>query len=264
MDHALLLYRTRNLGDIIQSLALSRLLPPCKGIYRHRLQALPPEQSLIVNGMFDKDRPAAHGARCLFAGVSGPHFRQSYYLRWMAQSPFPIGARDPATLEAAKAVGLEASLIGCATLTLPFYDGPRKGVYSVDAPGPGIALSQTITRRWTVEEQWTAALSALDKFRTAEAVYTSRLHVALPCLAFGTPVWIANPANSAWHPSRFGLVEAIGVPWESLTTADVSPWAERYLRFLGTYLRIPILPGEPKLPATTYRPSPWLPEWWRW
>ena len=139
MEHTLLLYRSRNLGDIMQSLALSRLLPPCKGIFRHRLQTLAPGQSLIVNGMFDKDRPPAFGAHCLFAGVSGPHFRQSFYLRWMAQSPFPIGARDPATADAANAVGLTASLIGCATLTLPPYHGPRKGIYSVDTIGPGVA-----------------------------------------------------------------------------------------------------------------------------
>lgn len=264
MEHTLLLYRSRNLGDIMQSLALSRLLPPCKGIFRHRLQTLSPGESLIVNGMFDKDRPPAFGAECLFAGVSGPHFRRSFYLRWMAQSPFPIGARDPATADTAKAIGLNASLIGCATLTLPPYDGPRKGIYSVDTRGPGVALSQTITRRWTVEEQWTGAITALDKFRTAEAVYTSRLHVALPCLAFGTPVWIANPATHAWHPSRFGLLEAMGIPWESLTTADVSPWARRYTQFLETHLQMPIVPGTPKLPATTYRPSSWIPEWWRW
>jgi hypothetical protein len=265
---SLLLYRTRNLGDMIQTLALSRLLPQCDGIFRHRLGALAADSFLIVNGMLDKDRPPSRNGHSLFAGVSGPHFRAGQYLRWLAESPYPVGARDPATLQTLSAAGIPAALIGCATLTLPRYTGPRSGVYSVDATAAGPASaerrSQAITRHFTVEQQWAAALGALETFRTAEAVYTSRLHVALPCLAFGTPVWIASPSQSAWHPSRFGLLEAMGIEYERLVTAGVSPWAGRYVEFLETHLNRRIEPGEPKMPVSAYRPSRWTPEWWRW
>jgi hypothetical protein len=260
----LLLYRSRNLGDMMQTLALSRLLPPCSGVFRHRLPTLEQGSRLIVNGMLDKDRTPGDGASCLFAGVSGPHFRKGAYLRWMAGSPYPIGARDPATVKAAEGAGLRAVLLGCATLTLPRYSGPRAGIYSVDVAGPGEALTQRITRSMPVEEQWALALAMIEKYRTAEAVYTSRLHVALPCLAFGTPVWIANPAKTAWHPSRFGILDALGVGYEKLAEADVSAWALRYAGFLEQHIGLRVEPGEPKLPACEYRPARWIPEWWRW
>lgn len=260
---SLLLYRSRNLGDMMQTLALSRLLPPCDGVYRHRMNRTPRGRLLIVNGMFDKDRPRRDGGPCLFAGVSGPHFREGEYLRWMGQSAYPIGARDPQTLQTATGAGLQAELIGCATLTLPRYSGARAGVYSVDVAGPGTSLTQRITRAIPVEEQWKLATDALEKYRTAEAVHTSRLHVALPCLAYGTPVWIAAPTR-AWHPSRFGILEALGVPYEKLETADVSAWASRYVAFLERHLKISVTPDEPKLPVSAYRPSSLTPEWWRW
>ena len=122
---SLLLYRSRNLGDMIQTFALSRLLPKAKGVFRHRLRTVSPDRFLVWNGYLDKDAPPATGVKCLFAGVSGPHFRQTEYLRLMAQSRFPIGARDPFTLNLVQSAGLSASLIGCATLTFSTYPGPQ-------------------------------------------------------------------------------------------------------------------------------------------
>ena len=262
MPYSILLYRVRNLGDMIQTLALSRLLPRAVGVYRHRLDDASQRRLLIVNGVLDKDRPPKQDVPCLFAGVSGPHFRAREYLRWMARSQHPIGARDQATFETARAAGLRSELIGCATLTLPRYDGPRSGVYSVDwAQGPGRPLSHRISRRDSPRQQWKWAVEALERYRTAEAVYTSRLHVALPCLAFGTPVWIANPSRGAWQPSRFSLLEKLGVDYETLVTADVSPWARRYVEFLEAHLSRPVEAGEPKMPDV---PAGGMPSWFRW
>jgi hypothetical protein len=95
-------------------------------------------------------------------------------------------------------------------------------------------------------------------------VYTSRLHVALPCLAFGTPVWIANPSRGAWRPSRFSLLEQLGIRYETLVTVDVASWASSYVKFLETHLAAPVVAGDPKLP--TVPADPGLPLWripWR-
>ncbi len=263
--YSVVVHRTRNLGDMIQTLALTRLLPQTTGVYRHRLADAPGDRLLVVNGMLDKDQPPRPGsAACLFAGVSGPHFRRKEYLLWMASSRRPIGARDPWTLEMALAAGCRGVLTGCATLTLLRYEGPRHGVYSVDHPGPGAQLTHSISRDATVAQQWAQALEHLAIYRTAEAVYTSRLHVALPCLAFGTPVWIQDPAPRAWRPERFSLLAEVGVPYETLVTADVSSMAQRYVSFLSEQTGATDPTGEPVMPLLSADPGP--PGWrfpWR-
>ena len=246
-----LVYRTSNLGDMIQTLALSRLLPPMTGVYRHALQEAPVGQPFIVNGFLEGDAPPRRGAVPLFAGVSGPYWRHESYLAWMSRSPWPIGARDPVTQQRLRAAGLTTEFIGCATLTLPRYEGPRSGIFSVDCDGPGIPLSHIISRYDPIAVQWTRALELLGKYRTAEAIYTSRLHVALPCLAFGTPVWIARPQTVAF-PERFSLIEELRLPWEELALTDVTPLADRYLRFLERQLEVSLEPGAPKCPVLNH------------
>ncbi len=151
--HAVQVYRCLNLGDMIQTLALTRLLPPALGVFRHRLGEHPPGCLVVLNGFLHRDRPPLGGERFLFAGVSGPHWRRGQYLRWMRSSAFPIGARDPATRTGLAEAGLRSELVGCATLTFPRYDGPRHGVYSVDCDGPGTRLTHAITRRMDVSAQ---------------------------------------------------------------------------------------------------------------
>ena len=159
-----------------------------------------------------------------------------------------MGARDPATHQRLLSAGLSTEFIGCATLTLPRYEGPRSGIFSVDCPGPGAPLTHIISRHAPVAVQWVRALELLEKYRTAEAVYTSRLHVALPCLAFGTPVWIARPESLAF-PERFSIIEELRLPWEQLVVTDVSHVANSYTRFLQQHLGIPLNPDLPKCPV---------------
>ena len=246
--YSTLVYRVRNLGDMIQTAALSRLLPPTAGVFRHRLHEADEHRPLVVNGLLHKERPPKQGPTCLFAGASGPFWREQEYLQWMARSPYPIGARDQFTVDAARSAGLDTVFIGCATMTLPRYEGPRAGVYSVDYDGPGDRLTHRISRRDTVATQWSMAIEMLSKYRTAEAVYTSRLHVALPCLAFGTPVWIASPRR-AWKPERFSIVKELGLRYETLVTADISEWVGRYVEFLESHLNISIVSETAKMPA---------------
>lgn len=72
--------------------------------------------------------------------------------------------------------------------------------------------------------------------------------MALPCLAFGTPVRITRPPATGF-PERFSLLEEMGVPYGELAVRDVSAQADRYRRFLARHLGIAIEPGEPKPPV---------------
>ena len=55
-------------------------------------------------------------------------------------------------------------------------------------------------------------MDALQRYRIAEAVYTTRFHVAFPCLASGKPVYLASPQN-AWPPGRFSVFEKLDDPY---------------------------------------------------
>ncbi|MDB4445962.1 polysaccharide pyruvyl transferase family protein [bacterium] len=262
---SVVVYRVRNLGDMIQTAALSQWLPPSTGIFRHQLSHIDREGLFVVNGVLFKDRPAKCGKTCLFAGVSGPYWRKSSYFDWLASSPYPIGGRDQMTVDIARARGLDASLIGCATLTFPKYVGKRHGVYSVDYPGPGTLHSHNISRKDSVPNQWAAAMDALQRYRTAEAIYTTRLHVAFPCLAFGTPVYLANPQN-AWAPGRFTVFEKLNLPYNELVTADVSDWGNRFVDFLRSHAKPSVDQYDTKMPSVKQVPLPFpakLREWFR-
>lgn len=253
-SYSLQVYRVRNLGDMIQTAALSRLVPRAAGVFRHRLDEASEERLLIVNGVLHKERPPKEGATCLFAGVSGPYWRHQEYAQWLERSPYPIGGRDQFTVDAARSKGHDAVLIGCATMTFPRYEGERSGVYSVDYPGPGTPLTHWISRKKTVSMQWSMAMQNLSQYRTAEAVYTSRLHVALPCLAYGTPVFIANP-HRAWKPERFSVIEELGISYDRLVTADLSEYSQRYIAFLQSTLNTTIEPDTPKMPEVADPPD---------
>ncbi len=248
-----LVYRTGNLGDVIQTMALTRLMPPMTGVFRHALGTAPVDRTFVVNGFLERDTTPRAGASCLFAGVSGPYEQQASYYRWLGRSRWPVGARDPASVLRLAAAGLDAELAGCATLTFPRFEGPRSGVLAVDCDGPGERITHAISRTLTVEGQWRRGRELLDRYRSAEAVYTSRLHVALPCLAFGTPVSITRPDPRVF-PQRFSLLEELGVPFGELTVRDVSGGADRYRSFLERHLGITIEAGEPQ-PPTLAKPD---------
>lgn len=248
VGYSCLAYRTRNIGDMIQTMALTRLLPRMAAVYRHRLNRAPEDRIFVVNGFLERDLPPRGGADCFFAGISGPYMRHELYLDWLRRSPWPVGARDPLTHERLLREGIAAEMVGCATLTLPRYDGPRQGVVSVDVAGPGERVRHDIPRTLSLAEQWEQAARLLERYRTSEAVYTSRLHVALPCLAFGTPVWIARPEVRGF-PGRFSLLEEMGVPFEELVEHDTAPQRERYLRHFRRHLGLAMeSAGDPVIP----------------
>jgi hypothetical protein len=253
---------TGNLGDAVQTAALSRLLDgEIRGVFRHALRAnrtpTSPHDtaSFVVNGWLG-DIPRLSGRRCLFAGIFlGEHV--SNQLRWIADSPYPVGSRDPATHELLKRSGVNSELIGCATLTLDRYVGPRAGRYSVDCVVPETnLLTNVLPQRVTWGQQWGLAVERLAQLRTAEVVFTSRLHVVLPCLAFGTPVVMSRTCLAELsQPERLSLLDEMGFVFDRPCVLDVTPWAERYRGFLLRHLQRPICAGTYRFPSIAPAPS---------
>ncbi len=229
-----------NLGDTIQTLALAGLLPgPLEGIYRDAADCLTPGPTFVVNGYLSESTPRS--SDCLFAGIH-VGARGSEQLDWMKHSDYPVGARDPATVRTLKKAGIESEMIGCATLTLPKYTGARSGCVRIDDHSPECELTQAHDNLpWY--SQCECARQRLDLLRTAELVVTTRLHVVLPCLAFGTPVMFPAAArNKIFQRDRLSLLDALGFEYDKPNVIDVGAHARRYIAFLERNLKTSIVP----------------------
>lgn len=240
----LIAYRgTGNLGDVIQTVAISQLFPHAVAVFRDEMDKADPTIPLIVNGWIgnsgDRGVRLPSGGEVRYCGIHAPHdhFR-SYKFQGV------IGARDPYTEAKLKRYGLMSEFIGCATMLFPRHNGPRAGVYSVDCDGPGKQVSHGISPGMSWDDQWEMAMELLDLYRRAEMVHTSRLHAALPCIAFGTPVVIVRP-----DAARFSILARLHVNCaQPVVGVDLRAARERYIRFLESAVgyRLPIV--SPRFP----------------
>ncbi len=241
-----------NLGDAIQTHALCRLLGgPCVGIDRDR--EMPPDLDrrvpLAANGWLGY-RAHQEPANVLFAGVHLAR-HETAFRDWMRRSPYHVGARDPYTAGLLGSLSVPHELIGCATLTFERYRGPRHGRFAIDVPaGPtDTPLTNTIgPLPWP--EQWSLAAERLNVLRRAQLVTTSRLHVILPCLAFGTPVVFPAAAfHDAFEKQRLSLLFHLGFPFDTAVQLDVQSHAAAYVAFLEANLGPLQRTETPPLPA---------------
>jgi hypothetical protein len=143
----------------------------------------------------------------------------------------PIGCRDLATVTKLRDYGIQAEWSGCLTLTLrnPFQTRndeilivdshimcPKlvKQIIPESILQRSIKISQAISQIKPHEEKMQLAQQFLNRLAQAKLVITSRLHTAMPCLAFGTPVIFLTEEPS---DIRFtGLINFV----KSYTTGD--------------------------------------------
>lgn len=244
--------RTGNLGDAIQTYALCRLLGArCAAVFRDReMPHFDDRIPLVANGWLGH-RAHGHPDNTLFAGVHMAR-HEAQFSAWMRRSPYPVGARDPYTAGLLGAFAVRCVMIGCATLTFDRYRGARKGRYCIDAGGgpADMPLSNTIDDiSWP--EQWNLARELLGRIRTAELVTTSRLHVVLPCLAFGTPVMFPSKRlGSLFEKQRLSLLFDLGFVFDTPVEMDVTGRAAGYVSFLEGSVGPLVRADEPAMPET--------------
>lgn len=145
----------------------------------------------------------------------------------------PMGTRDIHTLKLFRNVGIDAFHTSCLTLTLdPVKLGlqttsNRTQIYVVDADHAETSLyeklvpiairnkAKSLTHGLTghlpnYSEKKKRALELLQHYCTAKLVITNRLHVALPCVAFGTPVLFVHSKVSVDPRFDETIVKLIG------------------------------------------------------
>jgi hypothetical protein len=269
--YALISHSTINLGDEIQSIAVSQFLPRVDlMVDRDALNRLPQgaqgRYKLVLNGWHTRSpenwppAPAfdtlpislhlsnevnsanATGRRPSEALLEGAALDY-----WRAHAP--VGTRDLWTLDLLRAKGVEAYFSACATLTLG--DGgevPRHDyVCAVDLPEPVLAALRERTRGRVVvtthrdplpaptAQRMRRARRLLSLYAQARAVVTSRLHCAMPCLAFGTPVLLVDAARDGYRFSGLKDLTAHCTPEEFDAVAfdpnDPPPNTDAYLPY---------------------------------
>ena len=227
-----------NLGDTIQAVALSRWFPSVIGVNRNASPSYSAKHPLIASGFLFHAMMAWQPF--IYAGVHIMPSKQD--IDWLKEHGKRIGARDAITRRRMRMAGIDADVIGCPTLTLDRYDGPRSGEYAVDCDAPGIRMTHII-KPMNIKEQWSLANRYLDIYKKAELVHTSRLHVVLPCLAFGTPVRLVEP-NKWWRRTRMSIARDLGCKVGEVITSDVSSYRKKYLEFLKQHVDILDAPRE--------------------
>jgi hypothetical protein len=226
---------TGNLGDMMQTVALSRLLGPTTAFFRDQCKLNDPEEGPAIAAGFLLGPQGYSPEKTLFCGVWYPAYNPPF-ADWIAKSPHPI------TLSWLKNRNIPCGMVGCATLTLPRYEGLRSGELHVDDNTPG-CLTHHISKQISPIEEWALCMSRLSMYARASLVHTTRIHVALPCLAMGTAVCYTGPEDH-----RTSIMKEIGLPHGKPAIVDVTPFANRFTSFLSTHAKITPLTKDPVLP----------------
>lgn len=227
MKYGLLTFRECiNLGDEIQSIAAKQFLPRVdyyidrdhteehkgkamtkvimNGWYMNRPQNWPPPENIIPLFISFHLSNANKSNKILLEGENLNYFKKYE----------PIGCRDYNTLKLFHEKGIDAYFSGCITLTLKnnfnkrnnkiisvdtFYklgNSLQKRLYKSLFPSEIYSevefIEQDRPQLKDSKSRFKAAQEFLDELAQAKLVITSRIHTALPCLAFGTPVVFVN------------------------------------------------------------------------
>lgn len=227
---------TRNLGDAIQTVALMAAVRKLDKkakfdfVRRDHLSAYH-GPTLLVNGYHRSGEERGHHPAHFIGIHADPNMEQ-----WLWRCRGFIGARDPWAHEWMKSKGLPSQLVGCATMVaFDRYTGTRHGDYEIDIAPDQPIMSQDIPEDWNWDMQVVMAKLRLQMIKTAASVVTSRLHIALPCLAFGTPVQLLMTGGEL---ERYTIAQELGLTDSSfVSNVDLEPWKERFNKLLIKHLQ---------------------------
>ena len=223
MKYGLMYYKaTDNIGDDIQTYVAIKYLPKIDYyIDREALSCFVPDKkeyvSMIMNGWFIHNKLAWPPSPYINPLLISMHFKDSketdvgdMYLKNFGGEVLkkygPVGARDTNSQARLQKNGIDAYFSGCMTLTLEKFPKIRKKkkICLVDVEDNIIEkvkkntdqqleilthfLDPNQTKKKSINERMKDVETLLKKYQEAKLVITTRLHVALPCVALGTPV----------------------------------------------------------------------------
>lgn len=237
--YALYEYKTENIGDEIQSIAARRFLPKVDYlINRDEIRSFKPKTydktKLIMNGWYMHQpqnwQPISKDIKPLLISMhiseKDPKvvraFTAQNSVKYLTQNG-PVGARDKGTLAFLKKNKIPSYFSGCLTLTLERDQNFARKDYilTVDLSDKVrkeierrtnrvvIDLSTYYDPNLSTEGRFLLAEYFLYLYQSAHCVITTRLHAALPSLAFETPVLLIKEKGK-YEKDRFsGLLDLL-------------------------------------------------------
>lgn len=230
MKYGIMYYKkTDNIGDDIQTYTAMRFLPHIDyHIDREDLNCFIPHEkeyvSMIMNGWFMHNKAAWPPSPYINPLLLSMHFTclekidvGERYLQGLGgeylKNHQPIGSRDIETQKRLNRNGIDNYFSGCMTLTIsPFENIERKDyICLVDLDQKSTKIIKENTNREikeithdvipdeignkSFEQRMHDVEELLKTYQAAHLVLTNRLHVALPCVALGTPVILVHKEN---------------------------------------------------------------------
>lgn len=220
----LIVNKTDNIGDDIQTFAQKRFLPKVDYyIDREMLDTFVPEfnkdekVAVIMNAWYMYNKYNWPPSEFIYPLLISMHISENDYFgigtkflegiggEYMRKYS-PVGARDKDTLNTLKNNKIDGYFSGCLTLTIKLDCEKKKNdiVYLVDLDSDSEALIrkkfpnekfETLTHyvdyyknEISFNNRIQKTEELLKKYNNAKCVITTRLHCALPCLAMETPV----------------------------------------------------------------------------
>lgn len=205
--YGLMYANTCNLGDDIQALAAKQFLPHINHyIERDSIHEFKKESNVktILNGWWTHNKNAWPPPKNIIPLLTSMHINEEASSTFLSKKSMnycknlDFGARDTWTLKFLKNNKFKNTYLSyCLTLTFPAYYGPRNNniifVDSLSCEKTQLSHYMETLCKLTPQERFIIAQERLDLYKKAKLVVTSRLHCALPCLAFGTPVLFQMP-----------------------------------------------------------------------
>ena len=226
---------TRNIGDDIQSYAQLLFLPKLDYfVEREEISNFKSKNNepvaVIMNAWWMWKKFNWPPAKCIIPKLISMHFTEWTTENWgtpikheifeglgrdYLNSYGPVGCRDLNTLEILKNYKIDAYFSGCVTLTLPKQKKKKlkkEYVCAVDVKDNVInkikssindkmdlkIMTHDLTEeneKLSLEQRKNNVIKVLTTYQNAKCVITSRLHVALPCLAMEVPVLLVRDGN---------------------------------------------------------------------
>lgn len=238
MKYGLIVFsKSENLGDDIQSYAAEQFLPHTDYILeRERLDEFCSRDgakvACILSGWYLYDhlhwppspflytKPISMHFDTYFSRFAGEKLTRNlvledYGAEWLIENG-PVGCRDMGTKNLLEEKGIPAYLSGCLTLTIKPYKDVKLNnkICLVDVSSDVKEFVESKTDKEICELSHYIKMEGIDWdkrrkiveerlkiYQGSHLVITTRLHVALPCLALGTPVLLIK---EEWSLNRIG------------------------------------------------------------